>query len=137
MLLTGAFLTTVYCNAALANPQRQQAMAVAAAFSVSNATAEANGGAGGAGGYVYNEDDKQKPAAASAGTPATTNTTTACRYLDAFSIQLVFAGGTKTTSVRDLVCTLGLELNVAQKIALCIESADYRRVRTAMGEPCK
>ena len=65
------------------------------------------------------------------------NTTADCRYLQQNSLQLVVFGGTNTTMLRDLVCTLGKPLTDEQKLALCIESADYRKIRAHVGDECK
>ena len=67
--------------------------------------------------------------AASSTVTGSSNTTAECWRYDSTSGSFIFAGLTKTLMVRDLVCTLGKPLNNEQKIALCLENADYRKLR--------
>lgn len=91
---------------------------------------------GGAGGYVYNnEDNKRNPVASASG--SFSNTTAECRYLQSNSLQLVVFGTANTSMLRDLVCTLAKPLSDEQKLALCLESSDYRKIRTHLNKPCE
>jgi len=98
------------------------------------AGANASGGLGGAGGYVYN-DSERNPVATASG--SFSNTTAECRYLQANSFQFVVFGTQNTSMLRDLVCTLSKPLTDEQKLALCLESSDYRKVRSHLNQPCE
>jgi hypothetical protein len=82
-----------------------------------------------------NIEQKRNPVSTAAS--SVSNTTADCRYLQSNSTQLFGFGGSNTSMLRDLVCVLGKPLNDEQKIALCIESPEYRKVREQAGNPCK
>lgn len=80
------------------------------------------------GGYTNIKFKEEKPAASSS-PAASSNTTAECRYLEQWALSITLINGSSTKMLRDLVCTLGKELNPLQKLALCIESGDYRQLR--------
>lgn len=84
---------------------------------------------------VHGDEAKRIPVATASG--SFSNTTAECRYLQANSVQFLFFGGSNTSMVRDLVCSLGANLNAEQKLALCLESADYRKIRKQLGNECE
>lgn len=84
---------------------------------------------------VQGDDAKRIPVATASG--SFSNTTAECRYLQANSVQFLVFGGSNTSMVRDIVCTLGTNLNAEQKLALCIESAEYRKIRKQLGNECE
>ena len=67
--------------------------------------------------------------AASSTVTGSSNTTANCWRYDSTSGSFIFAGLTKTLMIRDLVCTLDKPLNDEQKLALCLENSDYRKLR--------
>lgn len=84
---------------------------------------------------VRGDEAKRIPVATASG--SFSNTTAECRYLQANSVQFLFFGGSNTSLIRDLTCTLGANLNAEQKLALCLESADYRKIRKQLGNECE
>ena len=92
------------------------------------ASAATVGSVSGGSNYTSINYPKQTPVA-SPSAAASSNTTADCRYLDQWAMSVFFINGSKTKMLRDLVCTLGAELNSFQKLALCIESGDYRQLR--------
>lgn len=84
---------------------------------------------------IHGDEAKRIPVATASG--SFSNTTAECRYLQANSVQFLFFGGSNTSLVRDLTCTLGANLNAEQKLALCLESADYRKIRKQLGNECE
>ena len=102
-----------------------------------HASAEANAAASTSSTSSGGNVNVDKDVAASSTVTGSSNTTAECRYYDSVSGSFIFAGLTRTTMLRDLVCTLGKPLNPEQKVALCLESADYRKLRSLMKDPCQ
>lgn len=118
---------------ALTANQYQHTSAEANASSKAVSASSANSTNSVKGGDVNVDSD----VAASSTVTGSSNTTAQCRYYDSVSGSILIGGFTKTTMLRDLVCTLGEPLNPEQKIALCLESSDYRKVRNLLKEPCQ
>lgn len=111
------------------NPLQPSSSAIAISDSKSSASVgSVSGGDGGNGGYSKIHYSQEKPAASSS-PAASSNTTAECRYLEQWALSITLINGSSTKMLRDLVCTLGKELNPLQKLALCIESGDYRELR--------
>jgi hypothetical protein len=121
LLLILMLMTNVVLASDKHNPLQPNLSAAATATAKASSDATAQGG-----GYV--NIDEEKPAASSS-PAASSNTTAECRYLDQWAAGIVLATFSKTKMLRDLVCTLGKPLNTEQKLALCIESGDYRELR--------
>lgn len=123
-------LFSINSNASPFNPiQPNVTNNVPIAGAVAGAKASASVGNVDTGGNYSNiKFDQEKPAAA-ASPAASSNTTAQCRYLEQYAVGIVIATASGTKMLRDLVCTLGEELNPLQKLALCIESGDYREMR--------
>ena len=98
-----------------------------------NASASTSSASSANGGNVNVDND----VAASSTVTGSSNTTAKCWRYDSTSGSFIFAGLTKTLMIRDLVCTLGEPLNPEQKIALCLENSDYRKLRNIMKAPCE
>lgn len=105
------------------------------ALQVQGATNGAISNTSAGGNSSVNVDNDKLPV--SSAMSASSNTSAECRYLQANSVQAFFVGATNTTMLRDLVCTLAKPLNDEQKLALCIESADYRKIRKQIGSECE
>lgn len=106
-------------------PQGSNSFAASEAFakSLSSSGANSQSSAGSASVNVNND------VAASSTVTGSSNTTANCWRYDSTSGSIIIAGLTKTLMVRDLVCTLDKPLNTEQKIALCLENSDYRKLR--------
>lgn len=84
---------------------------------------------------VQGDEAKRIPVATASG--SFSNTTAECRYLQANSVQFLVFGGSNTSMVVDLPCLLGKELNKEQRLALCLDNKNYRKIRDYIGDSCE
>lgn len=120
-------------NAVISSPSQVQNNAPNVHSTSNGGTSTSNSGGNSI--NVHGDEAKRIPVATASG--SFSNTTAECRYLQANSVQFLFFGGSNTTMLRDLTCVLGTNLNAEQKLALCLESADYRKIRVQLNQPCE
>ncbi len=122
LLLALMFISTTAFATGYSSPLQPSSNAIGVGVASAKTDVTANGG------YTNIKYVTEKPAASSS-PAASSNTTADCRYLEQWALSVVILNGSSTKMLRDLVCTLEKPLNPLQKLALCIDSGDYRNLR--------